>query len=430
VRQTLFWIPYEVGGVPLFGWGVLLALWAVLGVGLLVWLARKQGWNADTLGYLPMLLIVGAALVLMPKFFPGGLPIRGYGFMLLVGVSSAVGLAAYRARRVGINPDLIFSMAFWLFVAGIVGARLFHVIEYWSEDYRRDTLVATLKAIVNIPQGGLVFYGSLIGGAAAFALFVRRHRLPFLAFGDLVAPSVMLGLAFGRVGCLLNGCCFGGACELPWAVTFPQGSPPYQSQLYEGTLLGLHLTGEPGEPPKIARVDPNSPAAQTGLETGDQIAGVGGVAIQNKGQAQLLIARSLYEHRPLIVATADGRQVRVPTGELPARSRPVHPTQLYSAIFAALLCWFLVAYYPYRRRDGEVAALMLTLYPIGRFLIEIIRIDESAVLQTGMSISQNVSVLILIVVAAMWTYVLSRPRGSVLPIAGGQRPAGSVSAGR
>lgn len=421
MRQTLFWIPYEIGGVPLFGWGVLLALWAVFGVGLLVWLVRKQGWNADTLGYLPMLLIVGAALVLMPRFFPGGLPIRGYGFMLLVGVSSAVGLAAHRARRVGINPELIFSMAFWLFVAGIVGARLFHVIEYWSEDYQHDTLFATLKAIVNIPQGGLVFYGSLIGGAAAFGLFVWRHRLPFLAFGDLVTPSVMLGLAFGRVGCLLNGCCFGGACDLPWAVTFPQGSPPYQSQLYEGTLLGLHLTGPPGEPPQIARVDPDSPAARVGLEAGDQITAVGGVETQNKGQAQLLLARDLYERRPLIVTTADGHSVRLPTGELPARSRPVHPTQLYSAIFAALLCWFLVAYYPYRRRDGEVAALMLTLYPVGRFLIEIIRIDESAVFQTGMSISQNVSVLILLVVAAMWTYVLSRPRGSVLPVAVGSR---------
>ena len=415
MRQTLFWIPYEVGGVQLFGWGLLLIVWAVFCAGLLAWLVRKQGWNSDTLGYLPILLLVGVAIVLLPRLFPDALPIRGYGVLLLIGVCSGVGLAAHRARRMGLNPELIFSLAFWVFVAGIGGARLFHVIEYWEQDYQRETLGATLKAVVNIPQGGLVFYGSLIGGLLAFGVFVVRHRLPMLALADLIAPSVMLGLAFGRIGCLLNGCCFGGVCDLPWAVTFPAGSPPYQNQLYEGTLLGLHLSDGEGGSIEVARVDAGSPAAAAGLEPGQPLANINGVELTSRAQAQGLLAQVLHDGRPVTIFTDQGDRIELPQVSLPPRSAPVHPTQVYSAILAALLCLFLLAYYPYRRRDGEVAALMLTIYPFARFLIEIIRIDETAVFQTGMSISQNVSILILLGVLGLWTYVLSRPRGSVLP---------------
>ncbi len=415
MRQTLFWIPYEVGGVPLFGWGVLLALWALFSVGLLVWLVRRQGWNADTLGYLPVLLIVGAAIVLLPRFFPGALPIRGYGVMLLIGVSSAVALAAHRARRMGVQPELIFSLAFWLFIAGIAGARLFHVVEYWEQDYQRETLAETLRAVANIPQGGLVFYGSLIGGAAAFFAFAFRHRLPVLAFGDLIAPSIMLGLAFGRIGCLLNGCCFGGACELPWAVTFPEGSPPYLNQLYEGRLLGLDLESTSDGPPRVTRVTPGSPADAAGFEAGDQIQAINGIAPESTAEALTMLGQSIAAGRAAHITLADGRTLAL-AAALPPRSRPVHPTQVYSAINAALICLFLIAYYPYRRRDGEVLALMLTIYPVARFLIEIIRIDEAAVFQTGLSISQNVSVLILVIVLGLWTFVLSRPRGSALPV--------------
>lgn len=415
MRQTLFTIPYEVAGVPLFGWGVLLALWVIFSIGLMIWLVRRHGWNSETLGYLPILAIVAAAIVFLPRVFPGGLPIRGYGFMLLVGVCSGVGLAAHRARQMGVNPELIFSLAFWLFVAGIGGARLFHVIEYWNEDYRQETLGETLRAIINIPQGGLVFYGSFIGGFLAFVLFTLRHRVPMLALGDLIAPSVMLGLAFGRIGCLLNGCCFGGYCELPWAVTFPQGSPPYQSQLYEGDLLGLHMIEGADGLPKISRVLPDSAAAQAGLQVGDEIAMINQVPIGSKAETQMRLAQLALEGRAIPVMTGNGQLHTIPAVEFPARSLPVHPTQVYSTINATLICLFLLAYYPFRRRDGEVLALLLTIYPVSRFLIEIIRIDEAAVFQTGMSISQNVSLLILLGVLALWTYVLTRPRGSVLP---------------
>jgi phosphatidylglycerol:prolipoprotein diacylglycerol transferase len=157
---------------------------------------------------------------------------------------------------------------------------------------------------------------------------------------DLLAPSLLIGLAFGRLGCFLNGCCYGGECDLPWAVTFPRESLPYMEQLE---------TGRFGD---TATLDPTN---------------------------------------------------------LPARSLPVHPTQLYSAIDAALLCWLLWSYYPFRRRDGEVTALMLTLHPISRFLLEVIRVDESAVFGTGFSISQNISILFFVLTLVGWGLLLRQP---------------------
>ena len=94
----------------------------------------------------------------------------------------------------------------------------------------------------------------------------------------------------------------------------------------------------------------------------------------------------------------------------PEQSLPVHPTQIYSAINALLLCLFLLAYYPYRRRDGEVFALMLTLYPISRFLLEMIRADEG-----GLTNAMAISIGFIVVVTAMWFYILRRPAGTAFP---------------
>ena len=95
----------------------------------------------------------------------------------------------------------------------------------------------------------------------------------------------------------------------------------------------------------------------------------------------------------------------------PARSHPVHPTQLYSTIGALLICLLLLAYDPFRRRDGELSALMLTVYSVTRFLEEIVRTDEAPILSTGMTISQNVSLLLLLGAMGLWYYVLRQRPG-------------------
>ena len=94
---------------------------------------------------------------------------------------------------------------------------------------------------------------------------------------------------------------------------------------------------------------------------------------------------------------------------------PVQPTQLYSAADAILLAFFLTVYYPFRRRDGEVLALALTFHGITRFLLEVIRTDESAIGGTGLTISQNISLGVIVGAAGLWLYISQQPKGSVLP---------------
>ena len=434
--QTLFYIPREVAGVPVFGVGWLLGVWAVVSVVWLGWLVRQQGFHGpDVTGNLPLLATLGAVIgwVLPQLCEPLGLPIRGYGVMLLLGLASGVGLAAYRARQIGVNPDLIYSLAFWMCISGIVGARVFYVIEYWPE-YQKPTLWQTVQAMVNFTQGGLVVFGSAIGAGLALWAFVRKYRLPGLALADLIAPSLMLGLAFGRVGCFFNGCCFGGECELPWAVRFPWKSPPHVSQIEAGEvyLHGLKITGEPDSPAVIAAVEPDSPAARAGIKKGQRVRDVlinGQRMAVETGATGCGKAREQQKPSPtdtvrdvqLSLLTADHRGDRVtiytaervePAGftvRSAGGSLPIHPAQIYSAIDALLLCLFLLAYDPYRQRDGEVFAWMITIHPISRFLQEVIRTDESSVFGTGLSISQNISVLMLFGAIGLWWHLLARP---------------------
>jgi phosphatidylglycerol:prolipoprotein diacylglycerol transferase len=429
--SELFRIPYSWGGVPIFGYGVLLAIWAVASALTLISLVRRHGWGGETWGTIPMLVLLGAAIIGMPRLFPDGFPIRGYGVMLLLGISASVGAAMVRARQVGLNPELILSGAIWLVVSGIVGARLFYVIEYWGVRFGRGSLRDTIFDILNFPEGGLVIYGGFIGAAIGVLYFTRKHRLPFLALADLAAPSLMIGLAFGRIGCFLNGCCYGGETDRPWAVTFPKYSsryeadqplaarrytPPYTDQAVRGELHGFRIEPQGDQPAVVSRVDAGSPAAAAGLTVGDAIVSINGTAVESYAQAKALLQFQIFESQQTIrLMLRTGRTVDIPALPLPNRSRRVHPAQLYSAIDAGLLAWLLWSFYPFRRRDGEVIALMMTIHPITRFLLEIIRVDESAVFSTGLSISQNISVAFLACAAGLWWYLSLQPRKTVWP---------------
>ena len=424
MRSTLFRIPYEVGGVPLFGFGILLAVWAVVAAVILVVQVRRRGWNRETWSQLGAFALVGAFIYILPRFFPEGMPIRGYGLMVLLGVVSGIGLAALRTRQVGLNPDVMISLCMWMIVAGIVGARLFYVIQYWEKEIRQETLRATLLEIVNFPGGGLVIYGALLAGAGAFFYFNWRHRLPPLAMGDLVAPGVALGIAFGRLGCFLNGCCFGDVCDFAWAVRFPQEStsvqqsysPPYGYQVQTGQMYGLRLTGRPADPPVVQNVTEGSPAATAGLRANDRLVEAGGVKVERNADLFRYLLETFKSGEPLVLRNADGRTIEIPAIEpLPTVSLRVHPTQLYSAINAGLLTLFLWLYYPFGRRDGETGALLMVLYSVGRFLLEELRTDEAEVLGTGMTISQNVSVVIFIVGVALFAYLRTRPPQRAFP---------------
>ncbi len=191
--DTFFHIPESIGPYPVFGFGLLLAVWAVASAGFLVWLVRRQGLTADTWSYVPLLLLIAAILgwILPGISDPGlGLPVHGYGVMLLCGVLAGTGLIIHRARPLGIPLDLIFSLAFWAFIPGIVGARLFFVVMHWPEFHTPGMeLVETAKRIVNVPQGGIAVFGALFGGLAGMVVFLTRRRISPLAMLDLCAPA-------------------------------------------------------------------------------------------------------------------------------------------------------------------------------------------------------------------------------------------------
>jgi phosphatidylglycerol:prolipoprotein diacylglycerol transferase len=256
----------------------------------------------------------------------GGLKVFGYGSMLVVGFLCSTWLGLWRARRERLDPEVIWDLGFWVFLCGMIGARVFYCVEYWG------THINTIWEAFQYWKGGIVYYGGIIGGTAAF--FVYRHFRPFplRPFMDVLAPSIAVGTFFGRLGCFLNGCCYGDPCRLPLGVAFPAESPAWARQVKLGLI------------PKDA-----------------------------------------------------------------VQSLPVHPTQIYSAIDALVILVLLSAYYPLRRRDGEVMGILMLAYPITRFIIEFLRNDEGAFF-AGLTISQNISVLVLLGGVAYWAWLARLPR--------------------
>jgi phosphatidylglycerol:prolipoprotein diacylglycerol transferase len=350
---------------------------------------------------------------------PIGIPVRGFGVMLMLATVAGVGLAAYRARQMGLDPEVIYSLAFAMFIAGIAGARLFYIAQYW-EQFQQSTFIGTLQSILNVTKGGLVVYGSVLAGVPTGIGFLLYRKLPILAVGDIIAPSMVLGLAIGRIGCFLNGCCYGGVClTAPYALEFPgprslqPASPPYLRQEELGWRSGVWLSEDNEKQVVVAYVAPHGPAANE-LNVGDHITTINGTDLKSLAEAQQLLAKA----GPAFEAhTADGRVVRWVVKQPPAWSVPIHPAQIYAALDAGLLALLLWAYYPFRRRDGEVFALLVTLHPLSRFVLEMVRSDEPGQFGTQFTISQWLSLAFLVAACALWWYVERQPRGSALPMA-------------
>ncbi len=258
---------------------------------------------------------------------PGlGLKIHGFSLTLVAGAFAGVYLTAWRARREAINPDVVFELAVWLLTGGFVGARALFLAQH-------PQVVHSVWDVFKVWQGGIVFYGCIMGGLAGSLLYWKRHPFPFLAMCDAVAPALAIGIAIGRAGCLLNGCCYGATSDLPWAITFPAGSLPWLHQVAGGWIA------------------------------------------------------------------ADA-----------ARSLAIHPTQVYAVLDGLFLLVLLSAYFPRRRRDGEVMALLMVTYPVTRFLIERLRDDEGTFL-LGMTISQSISAVLFPCGLATWWALSRRPLG-------------------
>ena len=399
MRSTLFYLPHEIGPLAVlgFGWGLLfVVMFFALNVGYRRW--RGETWPAATSDWPTW--AIGAALIVfvLPRIettfpnglggtYPVGLPIRGYGLMLMLGVISAVGLCYFRAKRFGWSVDELLSLAFATIASGIVGARVFFVVQKWS-DLPGETLAERLFEALKFTEGGLVVYGCLIGGFMGIATWSwwRGHRL--LALADLVMPGFLLGLAIGRIGCLLNGCCYGGYCDsnLP-AISFPRGSFPYMEQLESGELLGIRIAKMETDGAKgmIASVRTQSWAEENDLRPGQRITAI-------RTEIHPPPPGKDPAGPPQVTAEVEVEgQSFVASPVLPKRSLRTHPTQIYSTINAALLSGFLFCLWPNVRRDGTVFAFGLILYGMSRMIEEWIRIDEAGQFGTSLSISQWIS---------------------------------------
>jgi phosphatidylglycerol:prolipoprotein diacylglycerol transferase len=167
----------------------------------------------------------------------GALTITWYGVMVAMAFLIGLWAASRRAPEGGIQAERVLDLGPWLIIGGIVGARLLYVITFWHEQFAGRPLAEVLM----VWRGGLVFYGGFIGAALACVLYAGLKKIALWKLADVLAPSIALGAAFGRVGCFLNGCCYGRQCTLPWAVHFPQGHETYPNavhptQLYDAAL--------------------------------------------------------------------------------------------------------------------------------------------------------------------------------------------------
>jgi len=154
--------------------------------------------------------------------------------------------ASRRGMREGISPERILDTGPWLIVGTIVGARILHVITYWHEAFADKPW----WEIFMVQKGGLVFYGGLIGASLACILYARFKKIPLFKLADILAPSIPLGYVFGRIGCLMNGCCYGRVCDLPWAVQYPPKSAPAMDHLHQ-SLIGAGDRSLPVHPSQI-----------------------------------------------------------------------------------------------------------------------------------------------------------------------------------
>lgn len=134
-----------------------------------------------------------------------------------LGFLAAMSVARFNAKHSGLDDNKAVDLTLCALVAGIVGARVFYVIEFWeAAGFSRHWL-----SIFRVDQGGIVFYGGFIAAVATFFVFSRMRKFSFLMALDLFAPTIAVAHVFGRIGCFLNGCCYGKACELPWRFTYP-----------------------------------------------------------------------------------------------------------------------------------------------------------------------------------------------------------------
>src|SRR4051812_29977699 len=283
-----------------------------------------------------------------------------YGLMMIVGFFGAVYLARYLANRCGLDGEVFVNAGLIALLSGVVGARLSHVLENLDEFTRSDrTAMQNFFAMINLSSGGLTYYGGFILAFIVLVWYGIKKKIPLPLGMDIMAPCLMIGLGFGRIGCFLNGCCHGAVCQEPYAITFPYYSNPYIDQYDHG-----------------------------------------------RGPLAEKVPKELIEYRsgqPRLVSPAEAKEQNNP--QLLAlmnqqRSLPVHAAQLYSTITCFILAALLVAYFSLPHIAGRVFALMLILEGLTRYLLELLRVEPPVV--GNFSLSMILGLMLVALGIILW----------------------------
>jgi len=171
-------------------------------------------------------------------FEVGGFSLHTFGLLVGLGFLAGLWIANRCGRRAGIPEGAISDLVVpWILFGGMIGARIVYVVSYWDEQFAGHPFAEVFQ----VWKGGLVFYGGLAGAALTAIAYMRYKRLPLWRVADCLAPGIALGHVFGRMGCFLNGCCYGRPSSLPWAVRFSTDVIPFNgsvhpAQLYEAAL--------------------------------------------------------------------------------------------------------------------------------------------------------------------------------------------------
>ena len=172
----------------------------------------------------------------------GPLEVRWYGIMVVLAVVVVIIMALREAKRVGLAAEHIYNAGLWAIIGGVIVSRLLHVIDKW------DYYIAHPGQIIGFE--GLTIYGAVLGALLAILIYCWVKKVSFWQIGDVAAPGAILGQAIGRIGCLINGCCFGLPTSLPWGVVYtypgsyaPVGEPTHPAPIYHliWNLIGFAI---------------------------------------------------------------------------------------------------------------------------------------------------------------------------------------------
>lgn len=342
----------------------------------------------------------------IPGIGQEGIPIYGFGLMLFIAFLVCTWLAAKRAKAKGISPTLIQDMSVWIFVSGLLGARVLFLYE------QKLSFSEFLWNFPRIWDGGIILYGSVAGGVAGFTLFwwlyMRPEKIHPLDIVDTLAPSVALGIALGRIGCLLNGCCFGLVVEPSQptrAIHFPLSAPARHDLVHSGlqTALGFTLANSMDKTGVLVGVvEAGSNAAKFGIQSGDIITQVDGKPVNNAFEFAMIVSGNWPRGKETITLDISRRGPIT----LHPEGLPLHPAQIYETISMLLLMFLLLSFEPFQNRVGQLTSILMMAYAMHRFLNEQLRSDPRPV-----SLESNVSVFLFLAgfLMLLWVQFFGSP---------------------